>query len=57
MTPPSPRPESADRHVRCAGFTLEEIFNLTKMGRKFLSQMKEIVDCEAELAAAKGLIE
>ena len=33
-----------------AGFTVEAIFNLTKIDRWFLVQMKEIVDVEEELA-------
>ena len=40
----------------CAGFTIEEIFNLTKIDRWFLVlvQIKEIVDFEEELAGAKN---
>ena len=38
------------RHVLHAGFTIEEIFNLTKIDRWFLVQIKEIVDFEEELA-------
>ena len=34
-----------------AGFTVDEIFNLTKIDRWFLVQIKEIVDFEEELAA------
>ena len=37
-----------------AGFTIEEIFNLTKIDRWFLVQIKEIVDFEEELAGAKN---
>jgi hypothetical protein len=37
-----------------AGFTIEEIFNLTKIDRWFLVQIKEIVDFEEELATAKN---
>ena len=33
-----------------AGFTLDEIFNLTKIDRWFLTQIKEIVEFEEELA-------
>ena len=33
-----------------AGFTIEEIFKLTKIDRWFLVQIKEIVDFEGELA-------
>ena len=34
--------------------TIEEIFNLTRIDRWFLVQIKEIVDFEEELAAAKN---
>jgi carbamoyl-phosphate synthase large subunit len=40
------------RHALRAGFTVEQIFSLTKIDRWFLVQLKEIVDCEEELAAA-----
>jgi carbamoyl-phosphate synthase large subunit len=40
-------------HALRAGFTVEDIFNLTKIGRWFLVQIKEIVDFEKELARAK----
>ncbi len=42
------------RHAFRAGFSLEEIFQLTKIDRWFLTQIKEIVDFEEELAAAKN---
>ena len=42
------------RHALRAGFTVEEIFNLTKIDRWFLVQIKEIVDFEEELAGAKN---
>jgi carbamoyl-phosphate synthase large subunit len=42
------------RHALRAGFTIEEIFNLTKIDRWFLVQIKEIVDFEEELAAPKN---
>ena len=42
------------RHALRAGFTIEDIFNLTKIDRWFLVQIKEIVDFEEELAAAKN---
>ena len=42
------------RHALRAGFTIEEIFQLTKIDRWFLTQLKEIVDFEEELAAAKS---
>ena len=40
--------------ARRAGFTIEEIFGLTKIDRWFLVQIKEIVDFEEELATAKN---
>src|SRR5882762_1286212 len=40
------------RHALRAGFTIEEIFGLTKIDRWFLVQIKEIVDFEEELATA-----
>jgi carbamoyl-phosphate synthase large subunit len=39
------------RHAMRAGFSLEEIFHLTKIDRWFLTQIQEIVACEEELAA------
>ena len=39
------------RHALRAGFSLDEIFQLTKIDRWFLMQIKEIVDFEEELAA------
>ena len=42
------------RHALRAGFTIEEIFNLPKIERWFLVQIKEIVDFEEELASAKN---
>src|SRR5438132_91385 len=42
------------RHALRAGFTIQEIFNLTKIDRWFLTQIKEIVDFEEELANAKN---
>jgi carbamoyl-phosphate synthase large subunit len=41
------------RHAMRAGFDIEEIFSLTKIDRWFLTQIKEIVDFEEELAASK----
>jgi carbamoyl-phosphate synthase large subunit len=41
------------RHAMRAGFGIEEIFNLTKIDRWFLVQIKEIVDLEEELAATR----
>ncbi len=40
------------RHALRAGFSVEEIFNLTKIDRWFLTQLKEIVDFEEELAGS-----
>ena len=42
------------RHALRAGFTIDEIFGLTKIDRWFLAQIKEIVDFEEELASAKN---
>src|SRR5579864_5049915 len=42
------------RHALRAGFTIEEIFGLTKIDRWFLQQIKQIVDFEEELAAVKN---
>ena len=42
------------RHALRAGFTIDEIFNLTKIDRWFLTQIKEIVDFEEELAGARN---
>jgi carbamoyl-phosphate synthase large subunit len=42
------------RHALRAGFTIDEIFNLTKIDRWFLTQLKEIVDLEEELARSKN---
>jgi len=44
----------AVRHALRAGFTIEEIFGLTRIDRWFLVQIKEIVDFEEELAGAKN---
>jgi len=40
------------RHAMRAGFSVEDIFQLTKIDRWFLAQIKEIVDVEEELAAS-----
>ena len=42
------------RHAFRAGFTLEEIHQATKIDRWFLTQMKELVDFEEQLAASKA---
>jgi carbamoyl-phosphate synthase large subunit len=39
------------RHALRAGFTIDDIFNLTKIDRWFLSQIKEIVDEEEIISA------
>jgi carbamoyl-phosphate synthase large subunit len=39
------------RHAMRAGFSVDEIFQLTKIDPWFLAQIKEIVDFEEELAA------
>ena len=38
------------RHALRAGFSIEEIFNLTRIDRWFLHQIKEIVEFEEEMA-------
>ncbi|HEY5117907.1 MAG TPA: hypothetical protein VII90_00465, partial [Anaerolineales bacterium] len=43
------------RHALRAGFTIEEIFELTRIDRWFLAQIKEIVDFEEELADSKAV--
>jgi carbamoyl-phosphate synthase large subunit len=42
------------RHALRAGFTIEEVFSLTKIDRWFLVQIKEIVDFEEELAGGRN---
>ncbi len=42
------------RHALRAGFTIEEIFNLTRSDCWFLTQIKELVDFEQELAVVKS---
>ena len=41
------------RHALRAGFSIEEVFQLTNIDRWFLAQIKQIVDFEEELAATK----
>jgi carbamoyl-phosphate synthase large subunit len=41
---------TVDHQAGRAGFTIDEILNLTKIDRWFLVQIKEIVDFEEELA-------
>src|SRR6266581_3831262 len=43
------------RHALRAGMTVEEIFQLTKIDRWFLVQIKELVDFENELAAGEEI--
>jgi hypothetical protein len=54
MTTTNQKRKSADRHTLRVGFTVDEIFNLTKIDRWFLVRIKEIVDFEDELAGAKN---
>jgi len=42
------------RHALRAGFTVDDIFHLTKIDRWFLVQIKELVDFEDELVAARA---
>ena len=42
------------RHALRAGFTIEKIFNLTKIDRWVLVRSKVIVDFEEELACARN---
>src|SRR5689334_8829470 len=42
------------RHALRAGFSIEEMFQLTKIDRWFLTQIKELVDFEEELASTKA---
>jgi carbamoyl-phosphate synthase large subunit len=42
------------RHALRAGMNIDEIFSLTKIDRWFLTQIKEIVDFEEELATARN---
>ena len=42
------------RHALRAGLTIDEIFSLTKIDRWFLTQIKEIVDFEEQLATARN---
>ncbi len=42
------------RHAFRAGFTIDQVFDLTKLDRWFLTQVQDIVKLEEELAAAKA---
>jgi carbamoyl-phosphate synthase large subunit len=44
------------RHALRAGFTIEEIFGLTRIDPWFLTQLKEIVDLEEQLAASRATV-
>jgi carbamoyl-phosphate synthase large subunit len=44
------------RHAYRAGFTAEEIHHLTHIDPWFLQNIKEIVDCENEIAEAGALM-
>jgi len=48
------RSQTVIRHALRADFSIEEIFNLTKIDRWFWVQIKEVVDFEEELAGAKN---
>jgi len=41
------------RHALRAGFTMEDIFQFTKIDRWFLAQLKEIVDFEEQLVLSR----
>jgi len=43
------------RHALRAGLSIDEIFDLTKIDRWFLTQIKEIVDFEQELASSTSV--
>ena len=49
-----PLSESKGRHALRAGFTVEDIFQFTKIDRWFPTQTKEIVDFEEELAGSEN---
>ena len=40
------------RHAMRAGFSIDEIYQITKVDRWFLTQLREIVDLEEEIAAS-----
>ncbi|HYE32694.1 MAG TPA: carbamoyl-phosphate synthase large subunit [Methylomirabilota bacterium] len=54
LSVPNPERIFFIRHAFRAGFSAEEIFQLTKIDPWFLAQIKEIVDLEEELARAGG---
>jgi hypothetical protein len=45
---------TTETHALRAGLTIEELFNLTRIDRWSLTQIKEIVDFEEKLAGAKN---
>jgi carbamoyl-phosphate synthase large subunit len=45
---------NATKPILRAGFTIEEVFNLTKIDRWFLVQIQEIVDFEEALVTVKN---
>ena len=45
------------RYALKMGWTLEQIYELTKIDKWFLAQMKELVDFEAELLDARGIVQ
>lgn len=50
MTPTNRNRKSDRRGALRTGFTIEEIFDLTKIDRWFVTQMEEIVDIEEKPA-------
>jgi carbamoyl-phosphate synthase large subunit len=42
------------RHALRVGFTIEEVFNLTKIDKWFLVQIKEIVNPEEEPTGSRN---
>ena len=48
------KPGNVSDHALRAGFTIEEIFNLTKFERWYLTKIKEVVESEEKPAGAKN---
>jgi carbamoyl-phosphate synthase large subunit len=44
------------RHALRAGFSIEEVFQLTRIDRWFLAQLRQLVDLEEELARSAEVI-